>query len=166
MIRYRHLEALSALPRAAWEQLGTRANPFVSYAFLEGLESHGCMRTELGWSPFHATLWRDDELVAAAPTYLKANSHGEFVFDHAWAEAHHRLGLDYYPKLLVAVPYSPVPGPRLLLREGEPESTRVLLAEGLLTEARRRGCSSVHVNFAASEDAAAFKGTEWLERHD
>ena len=166
MLRARILDKLSKVTAAQWRTLRTDGNPFVSHAFLEGLERHGCIRPELGWAPFHATLWRGEELVAAAPTYLKGNSHGEFVFDHAWAEAHSRVGLDYFPKLLVAVPYSPVPGPRLLLREGEPASTRALLAECLADAARQHGYSSVHVNFVAPVDCAELDAAQWLERYD
>src|SRR5690606_20380343 len=93
---------------------------------LAGLEQCGCLRREWGWRPRHLTLWDGPRLVAAAPGYLKANSHGEFVFDHAWAHAYARHGLDYYPKWLFAVPYSPVTGPRLLARDDE--ARRALLA--------------------------------------
>lgn len=166
MLRLRISTALAGIQRAAWDALDTGDNPFVGYRFLEGLERHGCIRSDLGWTPCHFTLWRDAVLVAAAPAYLKGNSHGEFVFDHSWAEAHARIGLAYYPKLLVAVPYSPVPGPRLLVRPDEPESTRVALAAALVAEAARRGLSSAHVNFAGEQDSAAFEAGGWLARHD
>src|SRR3546814_4403285 len=80
-------------------------------------ERHDCIRETWGWTPRHLTLWEGDRLVAAAPGYLKDNSHGEFVFDHAWAHAYARYGQDYFPKFLCAVPYSPVTGPRLLARD-------------------------------------------------
>ena len=79
-------ERLVDIPQATWDALHDGRNPFVAHAFLDGLEAHGCLREEWGWSPQHLTLWRDDELIAAAPGYVKANSHGEFVFDHAWAK--------------------------------------------------------------------------------
>ena len=108
--------ALSDIAPAQWDALHGSHNPFVSHAFLSGLEQHGCLRAEWGWTPHHLTLWDGEELVGAAPGYLKANSHGEFVFDHAWAHAYARHGLDYYPKWLGAVPYTPATGPRLLAR--------------------------------------------------
>src|SRR3546814_16149799 len=86
-------------------------------SFLDGLERHDCIREEWGWTARHLTLWEGDRLVAAAPGYLKDNSHGEFVFDHAWAHAYARYGQDYFPKFLCAVPYSPVTGPRPLARD-------------------------------------------------
>src|SRR5690606_31906957 len=106
--------------------------------------------------------WDEGRLVAAAPAYLKSNSHGEFVFDHAWAHAYARHGLDYYPKLLCAVPYSPVTGPRLL---APTPALRRALADALAAEAQRLGCSSAHVNFhdAATDDDF---DPAWLQRLD
>ncbi len=155
-------ERLDDIPATAWDALHDGANPFLSHAFLAGLERHGCLRPAWGWTPRHATLWRDGELVAAAPAYLKANSHGEFVFDHAWADAYARAGLDYFPKWLVAVPYTPVTGPRLLARDGP---DRAALLAAMREQAGRDGLSSLHVNFhPAGEDPAFDAG--WLARED
>jgi uncharacterized protein len=107
----RFLDRLDDIPAADWDALRPDANPFLSHAFLAGLERHGCIRPRQGWIPHHLAIHEGDRLVAAAPAYLKTNSHGEFVFDHAWAEAYWRNGLEYYPKLLCAVPYTPVCGP-------------------------------------------------------
>src|SRR5688572_20116492 len=115
MLTVRHIEALGCVDADAWDRLNRDAHPFTTHAFLHGLELHGCLRASLGWRGRHVTLWRGATLVAAAPAYLKTNSHGEFVFDHAWADAYERIGLAYYPKLLCAVPYTPVTGPRLLV---------------------------------------------------
>ncbi|MCY7354779.1 MAG: GNAT family N-acetyltransferase, partial [Lysobacter sp.] len=98
---------LADITADAWNGLHDGGTPFVSHAFLSGLEQHGCLREEWGWTPRHITLWDDDALIAAAPGYLKHNSHGEFVFDHAWAHAYARYGQEYFPKQLCAVPYSP-----------------------------------------------------------
>ncbi len=145
---------------AAWDALAGDSNPFVRHAFLSGLESTGCVQPRMGWTPRHLTLWDGDELAAAAPCYVKTNSHGEFVFDHAWAHAYARYGLDYFPKLLCAVPYSPVTGPRLLARD---EASR----RALLDVLRRQdaGYSSVHVNFHTEAEDAAFDEA-WLSRVD
>lgn len=154
--------ALDELPAAAWDALHDRRNPFVEHAFLAGMEREGCLRPRWGWTPRHASLWRGGELVAAAPAYLKTNSHGEFVFDHAWANAYQRFGREYFPKWLVAVPYSPVTGPRLLARD--PADRRALLA-AMQAQAAREGLSSVHVNFHRGDESPAFDAG-WLARED
>jgi predicted N-acyltransferase len=162
----RVVDSLSDVPGDAWDALDGRCNPFVSYAFLEGLERTGCIRQELGWTPHHVTLWDGPALVAAAPAYLKANSHGEFVFDHGWAEAYAGAGMRYYPKLLVAVPYSPIPGPRLLLARGAPETLRQELARALLDLVRQSQLSGVHVNFASDADGEALAAAGCAVRED
>ncbi|MFL9581960.1 GNAT family N-acetyltransferase [Stenotrophomonas sp. AB1(2024)] len=158
----RFLHRLADLPAADWDALHDGRNPFVSHAFLEGLERHGCLRAEWGWRPRHFTLWDGAQLVGAVPGYLKDNSHGEFVFDHAWANAYARHGLDYFPKWLGAVPYSPVSGPRLLARDADTAKAMVAALRG---EVARMGWSSAHVNFHLADDDAAF-GPEWLLRED
>ena len=112
-------KAISDIPRADWDACAGPDNPFVCYAFLSAVEDSGSANARTGWLPQHAVL-RDAEgrIVAAAPMYAKSHSYGEYVFDHGWAQAFERAGGDYYPKLQVAVPFSPVPGPRLLLRPG------------------------------------------------
>jgi len=158
----RAYDTLDAIPAEAWDALHDGGNPFVAHAFLNGLEAHGCLRPEWGWRPRHLALWDGGDLVAAAPGYLKENSHGEFVFDHAWAHAYARNGLDYYPKWLGAVPYSPVTGPRLLARDA---SARRALLDAIVAEARALGLSSAHVNFHTGDEDAAF-GPDWLPRRD
>jgi hypothetical protein len=161
-LRLQTFDRLAAIAAADWDALHDGGNPFVAHAFLGGLERHGCLRSAWGWTPRHAGLFDGGRLVAAAPAYLKTNSHGEFVFDHAWAQAYARLGLDYYPKWLVAVPYSPVPGPRLLARE---DAARRALAEAMRAHAQAAGLPSVHANFLEPVDDAAFDG-RWLARSD
>jgi predicted N-acyltransferase len=158
----RILDSLGDVPVDAWDALHDGRNPFVMHAFLHGLEIHGCLRRDWGWTPRHVTLWDGDRLVAAAPCYLKDNSHGEFVFDHAWANAYARHGLDYYPKLLCAVPYSPVTGPRLL---APTRPLRTELAAVLARVAVDGSLSSVHVNFHPEDEDAAFDEA-WLARTD
>jgi len=156
------LDRLVNVPATAWDTLHDGHNPFVAHAFLEGLERHDCIRAQWGWTPRHLTLWEGDRLVAAAPGYLKDNSHGEFVFDHAWAHAYARYGQDYFPKFLCAVPYSPVTGPRLLARD---DATRGALLDAMTLLARDSGLSSAHVNFHLPGEDAVF-GPEWLSRTD
>ncbi|MGE7136942.1 GNAT family N-acetyltransferase [Luteibacter sp. NPDC031894] len=162
----RFLDGLGGIPAADWDALVPDGNPFVSHAFLHGMEAKGCLREDYGWRPHHLGIFEDGRLVAAAPTYLKGNSHGEFVFDWSWAAAWERAGGDYYPKLLVASPYSPVPGPRLLVREGiQAEVMRNRLTAALVDEADRLGLSSIHANFLADADLDAFDD-RWLVRAD
>jgi predicted N-acyltransferase len=162
MPRARIHRALSDIDAAQWDALHDGSNPFITHDFLAGLEAHGCVRADLGWEPRHLALWEADRLVAAAPAYLKHNSHGEFVFDHAWAHAYAQHGLDYFPKWLCAVPYSPVTGPRLLART---DDLRRTLAEALVAQCQEHGWSSVHVNFHRADEAPAFGG-DWLARTD
>lgn len=151
-----------------WEALDRADNPFLSLAFLRALESSGSACPETGWQPHHLALYEDGQLVAFAPTYLKSHSHGEFVFDWAWADAYQRHGRPYYPKLLTAVPYSPVPGPRLLVRRGhaDPEALRARLVQQQLATCEELDLSSWHCNFYAAADHAALQTPPLLGRHD
>lgn len=158
----RMIQALSEVPQSGWDALHDGRNPFIAHDFLSGLETHGALRREYGWTPHHLTVWEGEALVAAAPGYLKGNSHGEFVFDHAWAHAYAVHGRDYFPKWLCAVPYTPVTGPRLLARD---PSHRQLLVEAMRHVATSAGLSSAHVNFHSQSDDRAFDGS-WLERLD
>lgn len=160
-VRVQLRSSLASIPAQDWDSLDARVegcpeeagHPFLSHAFLYGLEAHGCLRADWGWTPLHLCLYAGDTLVAAAPGYLKTNSHGEFVFDNAWANAYARYGRDYYPKWLCAVPYSPVTGPRLLARD---DPSRRALVAAMAQLADGRALSSVHVNFHDAADEAAF----------
>jgi predicted N-acyltransferase len=163
-VTLRVLSSLGSVAPAAWDALHDGRNPFVSHAFLAGLEIHGCLRERWGWTPHHLGLWDGDTLVAAAPGYLKTNSHGEFVFDHAWARAYAHYGQDYYPKWLCAAPYSPVTGPRLLARD---DAARTALVRAIPDLVRAAGCSSAHANFVEPVDAAMFDAEDgWMARID
>jgi len=165
MLRARFHASLEEVARDDWNALVPNRHPFLSHEFLSGLERCGCIRPDLGWQPHHLTLWRGSELMAAAPCYLKGNSHGEFVFDYAWAEAYERMGLSYYPKLLCAVPYSPVVGPRLMVHAEHADESRAQLVRALCDEVARLGLSSAHANFLGEADDAALSGS-WLARGD
>ncbi|MGH8041239.1 MAG: GNAT family N-acetyltransferase [Rudaea sp.] len=156
---------LDEIEASAWNALLPDTNPFLQHAFLAGLEQHGCIDPQHGWLPQHLALYQGVNLVAAAPLYIKLNSHGEFVFDWNWAHAYAHNGLEYYPKLLCAVPYSPVTGPRLLIGNGS-EELRGELVRAIRTEAERHGWSSAHLNFASAQDEKAFAGNDWLPRND
>jgi predicted N-acyltransferase len=134
---------------------------FLRFDFLEALERTGCVGADTGWQPLHMTLWRGHELVGAAPLYAKGHSYGEYVFDWAWADAYQRHGLRYYPKLLCAVPFTPVAGPRLLAVD-EPAREALMLA--LLAQARESRLSSLHLLFPCEADARRAEDTGMMIR--
>ncbi len=143
-------------------------NPFVSHAFLRALEESGCVGGRSGWSPAYLLVHDGGgALLAAAPNFLKSHSQGEYVFDHAWADAYQRAGGGYYPKLQVAAPFTPAAGPRLLVADGSrAEEARAALIAGLEALRGQTGASSVHVTFAQEPDLAALLAAGYLERHD
>ncbi len=167
-MKARFHERLDQIPADAWDALRPDDNPFLAHAFLAGLERHGCVDPSIGWQPHHLGLYDGDRLVAAAPLYLKGNSFGEFVFDWSWANAYESHGLDYYPKLLCAVPWSPVTGPRLLVGSGGGAAElRARLLAAMRAEAERLHLSSAHLNFATTDDAATLAADpHWLARFD
>ena len=174
----RLVNAIAAVDPAAWdacanppglseeEAEGERFNPFVTHAFLHALEASGSTGGRSGWTPAHVIV--EDgagRIVAAAPSYLKSHSQGEYVFDHAWADAYARAGGDYYPKVQVAVPFTPATGRRLLVAAGAPESAREALLAGLRAVRRQVEASSIHVTFPTAEDAARLERMGFLVRH-
>ncbi len=143
-------------------------NPFLSHAFLEALENAGCVSADTGWLPNHLAL-EDNEgrLLGIAPAYLKSHSQGEFVFDYAWADAYERAGGDYYPKLQVSVPFTPVPGPRLLIPPGDQAAARErILAAASVELTRRLGLSSVHMTFLEKDVWDRLGEMGFLQRMD
>ena len=154
--------SIDAIDASQWDALRPDDNPFVSHVFLSVLENTGCIRPDLGWRSRHLTISEGETLVAAAPCYLKNNSHGEFVFDHAWAHAYSQHGFDYFPKLLCASPYSPVTGPRLLAKSSEARRT---LLQAILAATQQQSLSSAHVNFHLADETADFDDG-WCMRED
>ncbi|HRP97780.1 MAG TPA: GNAT family N-acetyltransferase [Rhodocyclaceae bacterium] len=146
----RLVEKLSSIPADAWDALAD-GHACLSHAFLSTLEDCGCVGPGTGWHPCHATLWDDGRLIAAMPLYEKTHSFGEYVFDWAWAQAYAQHGLDYYPKLLAAVPFTPIPGPRLLGRDA---ASRRALLEATLATAGAGKVSSLHVLLPTASEAA------------
>ena len=140
-------------------------NPTVSHAFLDILEQSGSATARAGWAPQHLALAAPGgRLVGVVPMYLKSHSYGEYVFDWGWADAYERAGGRYYPKLLCAVPFTPVPGPRLLVAPDAPAETRLHLVAGMVELARQRKLSSLHVNFPEARDFEAFEQAGFLPR--
>lgn len=155
------IKNLHDIPAADWNALeGGIENPFLRHEFLAGLELYECVGEHWGWLPHHLVLYEKERLVGAVPMYLKYNSYGELVFDWSWADAYQRAGLSYYPKLVVAVPYSPVSGPRLLIsHDCNREKVADTLIKQALSLAEELKVSSLHWLFPHSEDM------DRLERH-
>ncbi len=158
----RILAAVADVPPATWDALlahePAAASPFVRHAFLDALESSGCASARTGWRPRHLTLWRGERLVAAAPAYVRHGSDGDFSRDWEWAAAAERAGLGYYPKLLLAVPFTPASGRRLLVAAGEPRERAVAaLVAGARALADAEGLRSIHVLFAQEDEAASLE---------
>lgn len=156
---------IDELDAGQWNALGLDGQPFLRHEFLSALARHGAVGGRSGWHPHYLAARQDGRLVGAVPLYLKDHSFGEFVFDWAWASAYERGGRRYYPKLVVAVPFTPVTGPRLLLADG-PLRDRVAgcLVEGTLEQARTIGVSSLHWLFTAAEDTARLEADGLLLR--
>lgn len=143
---------------------GSAYNPFISHEFLAALEKSDSATRKTGWAARHLVLQSDeDRVVGVAPAYLKSHSYGEYVFDHAWADAFERAGGRYYPKLQVSVPFTPVTGPRLLAPARE---HRALLLNGLRQLAKETNASSVHITFMPEEDWRELGTAPWLRRTD
>ncbi len=155
-------EKVADIAPEAWDSCAGDDNPFVSHAFLDALERSGSATARTGWLPRHLVM-RDSvgKVVGCAPLYLKSHSYGEYVFDWGWADAYQRAGLAYYPKLQCAVPFTPVPGPRLM--SGRPGAAAALAA-ALPVVARRLEVSSVHVTFARADEAELLEGHGFLRR--
>lgn len=142
-------------------------NPFISHAFFAALEQSGSASVRTGWGPRHLVARRDGEVVGIVPCYLKGHSQGEYVFDHGWAEAFQHAGGRYYPKLQAAVPFTPVTGPRLLLRPGiDQQRVRDALAGGLIALCDQIGASSLHVTFALEREWRDLAERGFLQRTD
>lgn len=156
--------SVSSVPQAEWDALAGADNPFVSHAFLTALEDSQSVGPETGWVPAPILL-EDSEgrLKGAMPSYLKAHSQGEYVFDHHWADAWERAGGDYYPKLQIAAPFTPATGPRLLVADKRYGAPLLKAAENLCAQ---QGLSSAHTSFVEPDQAAMFEEGGWLRRHD
>jgi predicted N-acyltransferase len=156
--------SVAEIPATDWDACAGAANPFVSHAFLAALEESGSVGGRSGWLPQHAALRGSGGLLlGCAPMYAKSHSQGEYVFDHGWADAFERAGGRYYPKLQVAAPFSPVPGPRLLVHpaSGLPAAA---LAQGLVQACQQLDLSSIHVTFCQEQEWQALGEAGWLQR--
>jgi predicted N-acyltransferase len=163
----RIVDRIDAIPAPAWDDCAQGAgNPFVGHAFLNALEQSGSVGRKAGWLPQHLAIEdASGNLLAAAPLYVKSHSQGEYVFDHGWAEAYTRAGGRYYPKLQLAAPFTPVPGPRLLVREGpHAAEARAGLISALISAVENSGLSSLHVTFLPRTDCELLGEVGFLTR--
>ncbi|HYZ41290.1 MAG TPA: GNAT family N-acetyltransferase [Stellaceae bacterium] len=165
IIKVRVHGSIGELPEDIWNACAGDVNPTVSHVFLNALEESGSVTRRTGWTPTHlSVVGSDGEIAGVVPLYAKTHSYGEYVFDWGWAEAFERAGRRYYPKLLSAVPFTPVPGPRLLVRPGAPPETRAHLLAGMIEFAHQRRISSLHVNFPEPTDLQAMNEAGFLQR--
>jgi len=155
----------SEIDAAEWDALlalQQAPSPFMRHAYLAALDASGSASPKSGWMPRFITLWRGKRLLAACPLYIKAHSYGEYVFDWAWANAYEQHGLAYYPKAVIAVPFTPVPGARLLARD---DDSRALLVQAVVAWCKSEELSSLHLLFGADEDIAACSQAGLMLRH-
>jgi predicted N-acyltransferase len=162
--RTRIVSSLAEIGQARWDALlalQADANPFLSFAFLHAMHESGCASARSGWQPHYLTLWQGEQIAAAMPLYLKQHSYGEYVFDWAWADAYRRHGLAYYPKLLSAIPFTPVTGARLLARDAAASASLI----SALQELRRdHAVSSTHVLYPPPAQAEALRQAGFMLR--
>ncbi len=172
-LKRRIVEKISSVPKPEWDRLDGAAhggripyNPFVSHAYLSALEDSGSAVSRAGWQPRHIALEGEDGRIAAVvPCYGKSHSQGEYVFDHAWADAYERAGGRYYPKFQCTVPFTPASGPRLLVTDGRTELKKQL-SKALREETDRLGISSAHVTFLQEDDLSVLEADGYLHRTD
>ncbi len=158
--------SIEEIPACDWDALVRDDYPFLKHAFLAAIERNKCVGADMGWIPYHLSCSIDGKLAGAMPLYIKTNSWGEFVFDHAWAEAYNHFGLDYYPKLVNSIPFTPITGQRLLAEQSQ--NTRIFNAfvdkiDALL---RNHGFSSFHSLFPSNPDYDVIKGKGFISRMD
>ncbi len=159
------LGGVAEVPAEEWNAVVGDESPFLEWEWLASLEEAGCVGEGTGWDPRPLVLKEEGRVVAACPLYIKGNSEGEFVFDFGWADAAYRAGIDYYPKLLVGVPFSPVTGARFLAAPGQDRAATIsLLAEGLRQLCGQNELSGVHVNFCLEDEREALTKAGWMPR--
>ncbi len=161
---WRILDSLSSVTESRWSKLSTNTNPFLSRPFLYGLEQHDCLKKQ-HWQQAHIAVEENDELLGLMPLYIKQDSYGEFVFDWAWADAYQRAGRAYYPKLVSAIPFTPVSGSRLLVSQSvDKESVQQALVDAAVSLMEENKLSSLHILFPDAEQMSLFEQVEGLPR--
>ena len=164
-VTVRVVESVAAIAAAEWDACAGADNPFLSHAFLSALETSGSVSPETGWLPQHLVASDDaGAVLGVVPAYLKSHSQGEYVFDHGWAEAYIQAGGRYYPKLQIAVPFTPATGRRILLKPGADPGLVGRLAEASLALAEKRRASSVHITFPTEAEWTELGAAGWVQR--
>nr|WP_315482124.1 GNAT family N-acetyltransferase [uncultured Undibacterium sp.] len=162
--RMRLVDSLSEIGQANWDgllQLQTKPNPFLSYAFLHALHESGSASTKTGWTPRFISIWNDQELMAAMPLYEKSHSYGEYVFDWAWANAYHQHGVAYYPKLLSAIPFTPIEGNRLLARDQQAQQALIRNLQAITQSGLYSSC---HLLFPTEPEIGVLQQAGFMTR--
>jgi predicted N-acyltransferase len=164
-VTVRIVRKIAEVAREEWERLAAGCSPFLRWDWLDAFEQTGCVSDDTGWLPHHLLVERGGALVAACPMYLKLHSMGEFVFDWEWADAARRIGIQYYPKMLVGVPFTPATGHRFLTAAGEDRRALVeLMGRALAKIAVENKISSVHVNFCLADEREALESVGFVAR--
>ncbi len=160
------IDKITDVTRESWDRLlADQSSPFMKWDWLQILEQTGCVNEKAGWLPHHIVVETGDKIVGVCPMYLKLHSMGEFVFDHEWAEFAHRLGIRYYPKLLVGAPFTPVTGRRFLTENSQDRKALIqIMGQTLVKIATQNKLSSVHVNFCLADEAEALQGIGFSPR--
>ncbi len=148
-----------------WDICNALGNVFLSYKFLYLLEISQSVNTNVGWTPLYFAVKNKQELIAVVPCFIKSHSQGEFVFDHAWAQAYSNLGLSYYPKLIIASPFSPVTGMRFLLKDNKEKNLKIKLINSIKEYAKKNNISSIHINFFDKSELETFKDEGFIIRY-
>lgn len=158
------LTSINDIPSEQWNRLDATGHPFVMHDFLAALEDSNCVGGDTGWDILHLCVYDEEHnLRGVMPHYLKYHSYGEYIFDHSWANAYERSGQTYYPKSLSAVPFTPVPGPRLLTLEGDIQAKQALL-KSMQALIENNNLSSAHINFIDIDDLTAARDNSWMIR--
>jgi predicted N-acyltransferase len=163
-MKARFIQAISDIPAEQWNALSGIDYPFLRHEFLLALEQSGCVSPSQGWQPHHLLIEDNQHLVAVMPLYVKQHSYGEFVFDHAWANAYYQNGLAYYPKLVNAIPFTPCSGPRIAFQDFEAAKLVPIIAQALQEQAQKMNASSWHCLFSEQKQSAFWQAGDADQR--
>lgn len=165
-LKFEFVSSIQQIEPEKWNDLNATGYPFTRYEFIQALEQSGSTTAETGWQTYHLLGWEDGNLVLIVPLYLKTHSYGEYVFDWAWADAYQRNGMHYYPKLLNAIPFTPVTGPRVLTSTGlNINDVQSLISQALIDESERLGLSSIHCLFNTESISEGLVPHQFMQRH-
>ena len=159
------IESIKNINKSTWDDLVNSDYPFMKHSFLLSLEESRCVGEGTGWYPFHLLVKEDEDVIALMPMYIKTDSHGEFIFDWSWADAFYRNGLDYYPKLVSAIPFTPASGPRLCISdESKRTAISALIKEGLEEISTKLNISSAHILLPEKNELTAYSDSGFSMR--